>query len=207
MIDAGEILPFLRGGKLTGLPAKRRKKIFALCWLAEHIPQEKAYTEAEFNELLEHLHSFGDPALLRRELCDLGLVSRSADGRTYRLSPDCPSPDELAAKYCGEAAKPAPQEEQPPRDFTVRPPIAYSESDLADAAGFRERIHAQALERVRLIRPEAEAVVDRYPAEAYLQQHWDYPGTWYTVAAIPESVKSREALIDTIVRETLAQYR
>ena len=89
----------------------------------------------------------------------------------------------------------------------MKPPITYSERDLADAAEFRERIHAQALELVRLTRPEVTEVVDRWPVEAYFQQHWDYPGAWYTIVAIPESARSREALIDTIVRDTLAQYR
>lgn len=46
-------------------------------------------------------------------------------------------------------------------------------------------------------------VVDRYSVGEYLQQVWDYPGAWYTVVAIPKGVKSREALIDTIVRDTL----
>ncbi len=58
---------------------------------------------------------------------------------------------------------------------------------------------------MRGLRPGVSSVVDRYPVEAYFQQHWDYPGQWYTIVAIPESAGSREALIDTIVRDTLAQ--
>ena len=92
-------------------------------------------------------------------------------------------------------------------DPYIKPPITYSESDLADAAEFRDRIHAQALELVHLTRPKVMEVTDRYPVDVYFQQHWDYPGAWYTIVAIPESVKSREALIDTIVRDTLAKYR
>lgn len=207
MIDAKEILAFIKRGRLTGLPAKKSKRILALAWLAEHIPPEKTYTEKEFNTLLNKLHSFNDPAALRRELCDFGLVSRSEDGKSYRLAPDALSPEALTEKCCDESPKPTPPlDEAALHDPYVKPPVTYSERDLADAAEFRDRIHAQALELVHLTRPEVTDVVDPYPVESYFQQHWDYPGAWYTIIAIPESVKSREALIDTIVRDTLAKY-
>ena len=208
MIDSKDILAFIKRGKLTGLPAKKSKRILALTWLAEHIPPEKTYTEKEFNDLLNKVHTFNDSAALRRELCDLGLVSRSGDGREYRLASDALSPEALIEKHCSEAPKPTPPpDEATLHDPYVKPPVTYSENDLVDAAEFRDRIHAQALELVRLTRPEVTEVVDRYPVESYFQQHWDYPGAWYTIVAIPESAKSREALIDTIVRDTLAKYR
>ena len=200
------ITAFLRDGMLTGLPAKRKKRLAALVWLAEHIPPERRYTEPAFNALLNRLHTYNDPAGLRRELCDASLVKRSPDGAVYWLNPERPSLAELLAVYCGETPKPA-EPEAEPQEPAVRPDAAYSGSELADAADFRERIHEKALDIVRRVRPEAEEVVDRYPVEAYLQKHWDYPGAWYTVAAIPEGVRSREALIDTIVRDTLARYR
>ena len=83
----------------------------------------------------------------------------------------------------------------------------YSERDLEQAAGFRNGVHAEALEIVRRSCPAAAYVVDRFPVEAYFRQHWDYPGAWYTLVAIPESVASREALVDIIVTDTLAHYR
>ena len=82
----------------------------------------------------------------------------------------------------------------------------YSEQDLQYAAEFREDVHKEALERLRKLHPEIKAVVDRWPVEAYFQQHWDYPGQWYTVVAIPEECKSREALIEAIVSDTLTHY-
>ena len=205
MVDTGEVLAFLKNGKLTGLPSKRKKRLAALFWLAEHIPPEKRYTEKSFNGLLDRLHTFQDPATLRRELYDASLVNRSPDGAVYWRNPEAPPFEELLAKYRGETKPPAPSEEEL-RDPYVKPAAACGESDLEGAADFRNRIHAAALEIVRRVRPEAETVVDRYPVEAYFQQHWDYPGAWYTIVAIPENVKSREALIDTIVRDTLARY-
>jgi hypothetical protein len=81
----------------------------------------------------------------------------------------------------------------------------HSEQDLQYAAEFREGVHAEALARIRKLHPEIEDVVDRWPVEAYFQRHWDYPGKWYAIVAIPEECKSREALVDAIVSDTLKQ--
>ena len=81
----------------------------------------------------------------------------------------------------------------------------YEDGNLEDAEDFRNRIHVEALLRAQKIRPDITSVIDRYPVESYFQQHWDYPGAWYTIVAIPEDVKSREALIDIIVRDTLKE--
>ena len=79
----------------------------------------------------------------------------------------------------------------------------YSEQDLRYAAEFREEIHREALAIVRKTRPNAAEVIDRHPVEDYFQENWEYPGKWYTIVAIPYGYKSREALVDTIVRDTL----
>ncbi len=81
----------------------------------------------------------------------------------------------------------------------------HSEQDLQYAAEFREGVHAEALARIRKLHPEIESVVDRWPVEAYFRQHWDYPGKWYTIVAIPAECKSREALVNAIVGDTLKQ--
>ena len=49
--------------------------------------------EEELNRLLRAAHLFGDHALLRRELCDRGLVARTKDGREYRRVERQPSPE------------------------------------------------------------------------------------------------------------------
>ncbi len=79
----------------------------------------------------------------------------------------------------------------------------HSEQDLRYASEFREGIHQEALAIVRKTRPQITEVVDRHPVEDYFQEHWDYPGKWYTVVAVPYGYGSRKALVDAIVRDTL----
>ena len=43
----------------------------------------RSYTEKEVNALLDERHTFGDFFLLRRELCDSGLLQRERDGSRY----------------------------------------------------------------------------------------------------------------------------
>ena len=82
-------------GRLTGFPAKRKRKIFALFYLAEKFQPDTVYTEQQVNELLLCWHTFADPATQRRELYDYGFLDRSADGREYRLAPEQPSAEIL----------------------------------------------------------------------------------------------------------------
>lgn len=87
-------------GRLTMLPSKRRKKLLALAYLAEKIPPEGVYSEREFNRLLNTLHTFGDPATLRRELFDFYQIDRAQDGSEYRVNPERPGAEELLEQYC-----------------------------------------------------------------------------------------------------------
>ncbi len=80
----------------------------------------------------------------------------------------------------------------------------YSKEDLKYAAEFREEIHREALAIVRKTRPYALEVIDRHPVEDYFQENWEYPGKFYTYVAIPAGYKSRQAYVDSIVRDTLA---
>ena len=43
----------------------------------------------------------------------------------------------------------------------------YSEQDLKYAADFRDEIHKEALTRVKAVYPDADHVIDDYPADAY----------------------------------------
>lgn len=82
-------------GRLTGFPAKRRKKVYALFYLAEKLEQGRAYTERELGQALLQWHTFSDPATLRRELYDNFFLDRDPQGRVYRLTEPQPDPRAL----------------------------------------------------------------------------------------------------------------
>lgn len=79
-----DLTPFLDGsGRLISLPAKHKKKLMALWYMAGKVEPERQYTEAEINDLLDEWTLFHDPAALRRELYNKRLVDRTADGGRY----------------------------------------------------------------------------------------------------------------------------
>ena len=81
----------------------------------------------------------------------------------------------------------------------------YSEQDLKYASELREEIHREALAIVRKTRPNVTEVIDHHPVEDYFRENWEYPGKRYTVVAIPYGYKSRGALVDRIVSDTLSE--
>lgn len=79
-----ELKPFINEeGQLTSYPAKYKKKLMALWYLADKIDTGREYSEPEINSLINSYHTFGDQATLRRELIDKGLLLRSADCSRY----------------------------------------------------------------------------------------------------------------------------
>jgi hypothetical protein len=78
-------------GRLTLYPAKRRAKRYALAYLAGKFEAGRTYTEKEVNQTLKDWHTFGDWALLRRELYDHHFFDREANGTDYRLAEPQPS--------------------------------------------------------------------------------------------------------------------
>ena len=76
--------PFLDAeGRLVQWPASRKVQKIALEYLASHFDFGQDYPEKKFNAMLNHLHTFGDPALLRRELFEGGYVNRRKNGSAY----------------------------------------------------------------------------------------------------------------------------
>lgn len=75
-------------GRLTLWPSKRSLQVIALDYLAAKIELEKNYSERELNVLLNQWHTFGDAALLRRELYERGLLNREKDGSAYWRTPN-----------------------------------------------------------------------------------------------------------------------
>jgi len=75
-------------GRLTLWPSKRTLQLTALDYLATKLEPRRVYTEKEINALLNSWHTFGDSALLRRELHEYGLLNRSKDGSEYWRTPN-----------------------------------------------------------------------------------------------------------------------
>ena len=79
-----ELKPFINDkGQLTSYPAKYKKKLMALWYLADKIDMDCEYSEPEINSLINSLHTFGDQATLRRELINKRLLFRSTDCSRY----------------------------------------------------------------------------------------------------------------------------
>ena len=74
-----------RDGRLQQWPAQKRRpaRLLVLQWLAGHFEIGRDYSEPEVNAILNSLHTFEDPALLRREMFDAGMICRTADVRRY----------------------------------------------------------------------------------------------------------------------------
>jgi len=65
---------FIVDGRLTHLPAKRKKRMVILRFLVERFDPKRSYTENEVNSVLSHYHH--DVATLRREFVWWGLMDR-----------------------------------------------------------------------------------------------------------------------------------
>ena len=63
----------------------REKQLAVLEYLATKFETGKNYSEKEVNQILNQNHTFGDPALLRRELYTVGFLDRTQDGSRYWL--------------------------------------------------------------------------------------------------------------------------
>jgi hypothetical protein len=71
-------------GRLVQWPGKQSQRIPCLWVLWSRMPARQVFSEHQLNHLLKANHQFNDPALLRRELFDNRMVSRTADCREYR---------------------------------------------------------------------------------------------------------------------------
>lgn len=87
---------FDTAGQLIRWPAKHGERMACLWVLWSRFEARAVLSEAEVGRVLEAWHQFGDRALLRRELCDHGLMKRTADGREYRRIEQAPPPEAVA---------------------------------------------------------------------------------------------------------------
>lgn len=86
---------FDAGGRLTLWPSKRSHQELCLWVIWSKLPARKVMTEKEVNQVLKDNHLFGDHPLLRRWLCDYGMLDRTRDGREYRRIEKRPPADAL----------------------------------------------------------------------------------------------------------------
>jgi hypothetical protein len=75
---------FDAAARLARWPSRRADQVAALWVLWAQFPAAKDQSEPEVNAFLRERHLFGDHALLRRELCDMGLLFRTPNGSVYR---------------------------------------------------------------------------------------------------------------------------
>jgi hypothetical protein len=71
-------------GRLMRWPARTavQRKVLWVLW--SHLPRGASMTEREISASLNAWHCFGDAAIIRRTLLELGLITRSADCTDYR---------------------------------------------------------------------------------------------------------------------------
>ncbi len=83
----GELARFLDAeGRLRTMPRRPGVQAAALRYLLARFDAERSYTEQEVNLLLNEWHLFGDPARLRRDMFEAGLLDRDLAGRAYRVA-------------------------------------------------------------------------------------------------------------------------
>ncbi len=83
-------------GLLATWPSKASLQEICLWVVWSRLPSRQTMTEDQLNRHIRANHCFGDHALLRRQLYELGLVSRTTDGREYRRVGRQPSGEALA---------------------------------------------------------------------------------------------------------------
>lgn len=78
-------------GRLIRWPGRTSQQKLALWALWSRLPKGETLTERQISERLNHWHLFGDAAIIRRTLWEMGLVSRS-EGRDYLRIERAPDP-------------------------------------------------------------------------------------------------------------------
>lgn len=71
-------------GVLLRWPKKTSHQRLALWWCWAAMPPKRDLSEPEVNAVLKRLNDFGDHVLMRREMIDWGMMTRSLDCKVYR---------------------------------------------------------------------------------------------------------------------------
>jgi hypothetical protein len=76
--------PYLdKEGRVTQWASPPKVKKLILKYLIENFEFGREYTEREVNDILNSRHTFGDHALLRREMYEDGYLNREPNGSKY----------------------------------------------------------------------------------------------------------------------------
>lgn len=75
-------------GRFTKWPSRKKKsqQLLILELLSQKFDKTKKYSEKEVNDLLNQHHTFGDSALLRREMFEKKILKRTLDCREYWIN-------------------------------------------------------------------------------------------------------------------------
>ena len=87
---------FDTSGRLTRWPTKRALQVLVLWCLWLRFDATRRYSEREVNEVLNAHHLFGDHCILRRELVELKLLTRTPGGAEYRKVAARPDAETIA---------------------------------------------------------------------------------------------------------------
>jgi hypothetical protein len=82
------LVPFVRDGKISVMPAKRTTRLLLLDRVAQAFEPGRHYAEVAVNEILKALYD--DHAALRRYLIDEQLLDRTPDGTYWRAGGTVP---------------------------------------------------------------------------------------------------------------------
>lgn len=131
--DLAKILKVARcfdaAGVMTRWPTKLSEQRLCVWVMWSRIAGGQVMTEKQVNQVLNSHHTFGDHALLRRELVDLHLLTRTPDGREYRRLERKPTAEALELirhLKSRQAAAVAPERPGRVRPDSSRPAAAAS---------------------------------------------------------------------------------
>ena len=71
--------------KIKVWPKRKEDKKIVVEYLASKFEADKVYSEKEVNEIILFWHTFNDHTLLRRELVEQKLLTRTPDCKQYTL--------------------------------------------------------------------------------------------------------------------------
>ena len=83
-------------GLLTQWPSKRAVQDLCLWLMWSRLPSREIMHERDVNGIFNKAHTFGDPALIRRSLISMKLLTRNRDGSDYQRLELAPPPEALA---------------------------------------------------------------------------------------------------------------